>query len=1238
MSDINNLEHNDQTADPLGEPLLAKINFDLEKAIFVAFFILALITRLWGVGDRVVSHDESLHTQYSYQYYNGDGYTHTPLMHGPTLFHFTALSYWLFGDSDTSARIPVAIIGSILVILPYFLRDWTGGVGAIVASFLLLISPYITYYSRYIRHDIPIITAAVVVFITIMYYLRQRKDKYLWWFAIGLALMFTTMETAYIYVAIFGSFLILGLVAKIATAPWLRERWAMVRLPLTIVLLAVILFGVGYGLQHFAPDVLAEGTPEAGTVTDEGFAADPDEPLATADEETTESASTSAGRWLQLGGLFLLAGSLFWTATRMRPFIDAYPEFDLVVLFTTLVLPAATAFLIVIAGEDPLARTVNLCQLAGQETMSPITLFFSRLSSGECRTAFLSSPVALSGAFLVLTLVVSILVGLWWNRRRWLIAAVIFHSIFLLLYSSFFTNPPGWASGMIGSLGYWLAQQEVQRANQPVGFYLLVLPMYEFLPLLFTLAAAYLWSKKHRLNRLLAYLASLILVTLLAYSFSNWYFRQGAADPEAMGNTPGLLLGGLVLVAGLAFAIWYWVIEKRGRPIDETGAPQQWRDVLSIETFFGFIPYLLWWFLLSWIIYSYAGEKMAWLSSHFIVPMVLLTGWFINELVVSANLSELRSRRFALLAGMSGLFILAAALVLTPVILGRVDLGNQQAGNLRGLGRVLGLLLLSGGLLYFVFKVGRPLETGSRRRAWLFAVFIILALLTIRFTYMASFPNADYVTEFMVYAHGAPATKSQVLPQLEELSMRLNGDNGIQVAYDNDSSWPYTWYLRDYPNRIYYGENPGRNITEAPVVIAGSLNWGKVEPLLGDDYASTTYTFLWWPSEAYRGFNWNSVLGDPDADPEFRRGIGNPEVREALWDIFFYRDYQKYGQVFGGDFSSGQWQPRHDLRMYIRKDTLANIWDHGVDAIASEPPVDPYAEGERQFQPDLIIGRPGTEEGQLTLPRNVAVGPDDTLYIADAGNHRIQVFDTDGRYLRSWGEFGDGPAQFNEPWSVAVDDNYVYVADTWNHRLQKFTHDGQWIATIGESGSPESPESGGGLFFGPRDILILSDGNLLVTDTGNHRIQLFDPEGSFIRAVGGNGSLPGQFFEPVGIAATDDGSIFVVDTWNGRIQQLDSLLQPVAEWPVDAWSGDSINNKPYSAIDEEGRLYVTDPEAFRVLIFELNGQYLGRFGQYSPDADGFGLPNGLASDGQGNLYVADANNGRILRFTTEDPG
>ena len=167
----------EQATDILSRPLLASVNLDWEKTIYLIFIILAIITRFWGLGDRVMSHDESLHTQFSYQFFDGQGYQHTPLMHGPFLFHITSISYWLFGDSDFAARIPVAIFGIILVVLPYFLRNWLGRIGALFTSFIFLISPFVTYYSRYIRHDVYVIIWALIVFIAIWYYFRQQKDK-----------------------------------------------------------------------------------------------------------------------------------------------------------------------------------------------------------------------------------------------------------------------------------------------------------------------------------------------------------------------------------------------------------------------------------------------------------------------------------------------------------------------------------------------------------------------------------------------------------------------------------------------------------------------------------------------------------------------------------------------------------------------------------------------------------------------------------------------------------------------------------------------------------------------------------------------------------------------------------------------------------------------------------------------------------------------------------------------------
>ena len=108
MAQLTTTPPQDQTpTDFLSRPLIASIGLDWEKAIYLTFILIAILTRFFDLGSRVMSHDESLHTQFSYQYYNGDGYSHTPLMHGPFLFHATSIAYWLVGDSDFSARIPV---------------------------------------------------------------------------------------------------------------------------------------------------------------------------------------------------------------------------------------------------------------------------------------------------------------------------------------------------------------------------------------------------------------------------------------------------------------------------------------------------------------------------------------------------------------------------------------------------------------------------------------------------------------------------------------------------------------------------------------------------------------------------------------------------------------------------------------------------------------------------------------------------------------------------------------------------------------------------------------------------------------------------------------------------------------------------------------------------------------------------------------------------------------------------
>ena len=1231
--------------DLLSRPLLASVNLDWEKIAYFVILLAAIVTRLWGLGDRVMSHDESLHTQFSYQFFIGDGFSHTPLMHGPFLFHITPIFYWLFGDSDFSARLPVAIFGIILVLMPYFLRHWLGKVGALVTSFLFLISPYVTYYSRYIRHDIYVIVWAMIIFIAIWHYFRTKEDKYLWWFAAGNALMFSTKEVSFIYVAIFGSFLVLRLLPQVWLAPWLRNNLNKLASPVLLALLGFLLVSGGLLAQRI---VAAQEEPPIAADESGVFAANPETDATLSAADTNNAVETRLG-WVEIVGIFAFSGGLFWLAVRFRPFLKNYAEFDLIVLFITLILPMASPLFVTLAGGKPLDYTnqMNGCLVVGQESMTAVQIFLARIGSLACWGNFVNSSLFLTALFLIITLAAAVLVGLWWDQRRWLVAALIYHSIFFVLYTSVFTNiGAGWTSGTIGSLGYWLEQQGVQRGNQPDFYYFFVVPLYEFLPLIFSLLAMRFWLYKQKINQMVGYWVTAVLLALLGYSLSTWIFNlDNAVMGEAISKLPGILVG--ILILGVAILAWFFI--RREQILRAHGLESGMLSLVSPDIMCDMVPFVTWWLMLTWVAYSIAGEKMPWLSTHFTIPMGLLAGWYINERFKEFDWREVFSRQAMIFAGLTLGLILALFVALGPVLLGKVQLGNQQLGNLTQLGQLLGGIVLAAIVFWFWQQVREGVNGRLRRPMVILSLFTLLSLLTIRFTYMSSWPNADYAREFMVYAHGAPAAKSMVLDQIETLSMRMFGDKSIRVAFGGSGvSWPFTWYMREYPNRVYFGETPSATLNESPIVIVGRSNWDEVDRLLGNNYTYRTYTYLWWPMEEYRNISWAAILGDPNR-PEGveRRGLLNPNVREALWDIFFYRDFTKYSQVFGGTLTDGQWPLRDDLRLYVRKDVLADLWDYGIETVGAPGLEVPYEQGEIQVVPELVInpsGIAGNGDDQLFAPRNVAVSGDGRIYVLDSGNQRIQVFDATGQLLDSWGGPGAGNGEFNAegqgPWGLAIDDNFVYVADTWNHRVQKFTLDGQFVGSYGRPGNTvDDPNGQGlGLFFGPRDVAIVNDDRVLVTDTGHHRVQIMDAQGNFIGQLGaGNdqfGSALGQFYEPVGVATGPDGFVYVADTWNGRIQQFTSDLIPVNEWLLDTgWPANtSINNKPYLAVDSVGRVYITDPEAPRVLIFDQLGNYIGKFGQFGVDASSFNLINGIFIDAQDNIYVVDAGNNRVLKY------
>lgn len=182
----------------------------IETVLYGVLAALAIVTRFWDLSSRAQHHDESLHAYFSWLYIAGSGYTHDPLMHGPTLFHANALAYILFGDNDYTSRIWPALLGVVLVLMPALLRgpQLLGRWGALSCSTLLLFSPTILYYTRYIRHDPFVLVTTLAIVIAALRYLERPERRWVVVVGIMSGLLFATMEVSFIIAFVVVTFVV----------------------------------------------------------------------------------------------------------------------------------------------------------------------------------------------------------------------------------------------------------------------------------------------------------------------------------------------------------------------------------------------------------------------------------------------------------------------------------------------------------------------------------------------------------------------------------------------------------------------------------------------------------------------------------------------------------------------------------------------------------------------------------------------------------------------------------------------------------------------------------------------------------------------------------------------------------------------------------------------------------------------------------------------------------------------
>lgn len=269
-------------------------------------------------------------------------------------------------------------------------------------------------------------------------------------------------------------------------------------------------------------------------------------------------------------------------------------------------------------------------------------------------------------------------------------------------------------------------------------------------------------------------------------------------------------------------------------------------------------------------------------------------------------------------------------------------------------------------------------------------------------------------------------------------------------------------------------------------------------------------------------------------------------------------------------------------------------------------------------------------------------GKDKVIYAADSRNLRIQVFDEDGIFLFKWRSEDTGGPPFGGPRGpkgIAVDQSTgdVYVADSEKNRMQKFDLDGNFLRTWGTAGVNY------GEFRWPRDVEIGSDGSVYVVDTDNERIQKFDPVGNFLSEFQGlHNEIDGPF-HPRGVAVdTQSGFIYATATYAQRIDAFDESINTSNPLPQPYgsenflfswgwWEKDNgVFNRPAGlAIDaQRGLLYVADMYNALMQKFDLSGNYLSSWGYsgrvyttYDGGDGSFDFHHAVAADDVGNVYV-----------------
>lgn len=730
------------------------------------------------------------------------------------------------------------------------------------------------------------------------------------------------------------------------------------------------------------------------------------------------------------------------------------------------------------------------------------------------------------------------------SGRQWAISIAIFLGINLILYTTFFTNPRGVLSGTTGALQYWLDQQNIQRGGQPWFYYLLLIPQYEFLAiaaaaggLLFLLARGGLV----RLGIFGWFMVAWLAGTAVIYSWA------GEKMPWlAVHITQPLLFLAALSTAGLLRRA-NWSLFARGPSL----VALSFAAIIASAFLGGLVaaPAL-------------PGTQLGIQTAR----LQKMAAWLVILGLAVALVALGRRHGSRSVLAPAGLGLLAVLLVLTirtgwGVTYARGDTPNEmlvyvqtspdiprmvqeieRISQQTGAGKDMRILLDGG----YTETVGG--QTVSHESiAWPFE------------WYLRDYRAKTYYQRTLPTPTDAPVILAMVANEDP-----IRGATGNYVAQRGRLNW---WYPEDYKNltwdkvaaaigdpttrsrvwRHFLYREPlnslgSRDITfyvrsdlaRGMAVLPSTAAAAPVAPAAAPPPMAADATLQTNPGGIAvfgKSSSGAPVLLEPRDVAIGPNGLAYVVDASAARVVAFNQDgtvAHKWGSKGSAD---GEFSEPWGIAVAGNGDVyVADTWNHRVQRFDGSGKFLGKWGGFVDAKGGLDV-RPGSFWG----PRKVAVAPDGRVLVTDAGNKRVQVFESDGRFVTMFGGEGTDPGALREPVGLAVDAaGSVYVADTWNRRIQKFDSSYRPVAQI-----PISDWEGQSVANKPY-LAVDNQGFIYYTDPEKARFSVLSPSGNLEGSRGAAGSDPSSFNNPTGIAVSGSGEVYVADTRNGRVVRYQS--------------------------------------------------------------------------------------------------